>query len=166
MRDNARRRTRGVREARTVPAAPAYITRKIPHYEFLDEEALVKLEEQADWIIQEIGLEFREDPEALRIWKEAGADVKDTRVRLPRGMARELSKTAPASFVQHARNPARSVRIGEEATVFAPVYGPPFVRDLEKGRRYGAIEDFNNLGQADLHAAVAASFRICHLRTV
>ena len=145
MRDNARRRTRGVREARTVPAAPAYITRKIPHYEFLDEEALVKLEEQADWIIQEIGLEFREDPEALRIWKEAGADVKDTRVRLPRGMARELSKTAPASFVQHARNPARSVRVGEEATVFAPVYGPPFVRDLEKGRRYGAIEDFNNL---------------------
>ncbi len=145
MREKARRRTRGERQTRAVLQAPAYITRKIPYYEFLGEEGLVKLEEQADWIIQEIGLEFREDPEALQIWKDAGADVKDTRVRLPRGMARELSKTAPASFTQHGRNPARNVKIGEDSTVFAPVYGPPFVRDLEKGRRYGAMEDFNKL---------------------
>ncbi|MEM9277858.1 MAG: trimethylamine methyltransferase family protein [Pseudomonadota bacterium] len=145
MRENSKRRTRSERSARAAPQAPAYITRKIPHYEFLNEEGLVRLEEQADWIIQEIGLEFREDPVALEIWKKAGADVKETRVRLPKGMARELSKTAPASFTQHARNPARTVKIGEEATVFAPVYGPPFVRDLEKGRRYGAMEDFNNL---------------------
>jgi len=145
MRENARRRTRGERQTRAVAPAPAYITRKIPYFEFLSEEGLVKLEEQAEWIIQEVGLEFREDPEALRIWKEAGADVKDTRVRLPKGMARELSKTAPSSFTQHARNPARNVKIGDDATVFAPVYGSPFVRDLEKGRRYGAIEDFDKL---------------------
>ncbi|MEM7068772.1 MAG: trimethylamine methyltransferase family protein [Pseudomonadota bacterium] len=145
MRENTRRRTRGERQPREAVRAPAYITRKIPYYEFLSEEGLVKLEEQADWIIQEIGLEFREDPVALEIWKEAGADVKDTRVRLPKGMARELSKTAPSSFVQHARNRERSVWIGDEATVFAPVYGPPFVRDLEKGRRYGSMEDFEKL---------------------
>ena len=145
MRENARRRTRGERQTRATAPAPAYITRKIPYFEFLSEEGLVKLEEQAEWIIQEVGLEFREDPEALRIWKEAGADVKDTRVRLPKGMARELSKTAPSSFTQHARNPARNVKIGDDATVFAPVYGSPFVRDLEQGRRYGAIDDFNKL---------------------
>jgi trimethylamine--corrinoid protein Co-methyltransferase len=28
--------------------------------------------------------------------------------------------------------------------VFAPVYGPPFVRDLDGGRRYATIEDFRN----------------------
>ena len=28
--------------------------------------------------------------------------------------------------------------------VLAPVYGPPFVRDLEGGRRYATIEDFRN----------------------
>lgn len=145
MRENSRRRTRGERQVRSVPKAPAYITRQIPYYEFLNEEGLVKLEEQADWIIQEVGLEFREDPIALEIWKEAGADVKDTRVRLPKGMARELSKTAPSSFTQHARNPERSVKIGDGNTVFAPVYGPPFVRDLEKGRRYGSMEDLQNL---------------------
>ena len=30
-------------------------------------------------------------------------------------------------------------------TVFAPNYGSPFVRDLDRGRRYGTIEDFRNL---------------------
>ncbi len=121
--------------------APAYVKRKIPYYEFLSEENLVRLEDQADWIIQEVGLEFREDPVALEIWKEAGADVKGTRVRAPKGMIRELCKTAPSEFVQHSRNPARSVLIGGDNLVCTTVYGPPFVRDLEGGRRYGTIED-------------------------
>ena len=98
--------------------------RQIPFYEFLGEEGLVKLEDQADWLIQEVGLEFRDDAKALEIWKKAGADVKGTRVRLERGMARELCKTAPSEFTQVARNPARNVRIGGNSQVFAPVYGP------------------------------------------
>jgi trimethylamine--corrinoid protein Co-methyltransferase len=36
------------------------------------------------------------------------------------------------------------VRIGGPHTVLAPSYGTPFVRDLDKGRRYGTIEDFRN----------------------
>jgi len=139
------RRARGEARAADVTAAPAYVTRRIPFYEMLDEEALVRIEDQADWIIQEVGMEFRDDPVALDIWRDAGADVKKTRVRLPKGMARDLLKTAPAEFTQHARNPARSVRIGGNNQVFAAVYGSPFVRDLEGGRRYGTIEDFNNL---------------------
>jgi trimethylamine--corrinoid protein Co-methyltransferase len=121
------------------------VTRKIPFYEFLGEEGLVKLEDQADWLIQEVGIEFRDDPQALDIWKQAGADIKGTRVRLDLGMARSLCKTAPSEFIQVARNPARNVRIGGSSQVFAPVYGPPFVRDLEGGRRYGSFVDFENL---------------------
>ncbi|MFI5392291.1 MAG: trimethylamine methyltransferase family protein, partial [Myxococcota bacterium] len=34
--------------------------------------------------------------------------------------------------------------IGGNATVFAPAYGSPFVRDVDGGRRYGTIEDFRN----------------------
>ncbi len=144
-RTKPRRRNRETRGTRKAQPAPAYITRTIPYYEFLSEEGLVKLEDQADWLIQEIGLEFREDPFALDIWRKAGADVKDTRVRLPGGMARDLCKTAPAKFTQHARNPARSVEIGGNSAVFAPVYGPPFIRCLEKGRRYGSMDDLENL---------------------
>ena len=131
--------------AGTGTVAPAYVTRRIPFLEFLDEEALVRIEEQADWIIQEVGLEFRDDPKAIRIWRAFGADVKGTRVRLDKGVARRLCRTAPRRFVQHARNPARSVEIGETSTVFAPVYGPPFVRDLEGERRYGSLADFRKL---------------------
>lgn len=141
-----RRRARGARRTeRAAPVAPAYVKRVLPFYEMLDEEALVKLENQADWIIQEIGLEFRDDPVALDIWRAAGADVKETRVRAPKGMIRALCQTAPSSFIQHARNPARSVKIGDDAQVFAAVYGPPFVRDLKGGRRYGTMEDHRNL---------------------
>src|SRR5438034_1337459 len=44
-----------------------------------------------------------------------------------------------------ARNPERNVVIGGDGIVFAPVYGPPFVRSLDEPRRYGTIEDFRNL---------------------
>ncbi|MEM7267677.1 MAG: trimethylamine methyltransferase family protein [Pseudomonadota bacterium] len=141
-----RKRSRGARRAeRAAPPAPAYVTRQIPFYEFMGEEGLQKLEDQADWIIQEIGLEFREDEEALRIWREAGADVDGTRVRAERGLIRHLCQTAPTEFTQHARNPSRSVKIGGKHQIFAAVYGPPFVRDLEGGRRYGTMEDLEKL---------------------
>lgn len=133
------------RRSQAPRAAPAYVTRRIPFYAYLDEEGLVRLEQQADWLIKEVGLEFREDPQALATWKAAGADVKGTRVRAPEGMIRELCRSAPAEFTQAARNPARSVRIGGTGQVFAPVYGSPFVRDLNGGRRYGSIEDFETL---------------------
>lgn len=126
-------------------AAPAYITRRIPYYELLGEEGLDAIEHHADTLLAEIGIEFRGDPEAIRLWREAGATIDGERVRMDRGMARAIiRKSTPARFTQHARNPARSVEIGGPHTVFSPAYGSPFVRDLEKGRRYGSIEDFRN----------------------
>jgi trimethylamine--corrinoid protein Co-methyltransferase len=122
-----------------------YIVRKIPLVTVLDEEGLQIIERNADTILQEVGIEFRDEPEALELWKKAGADVKGTRIRFPRGLCRSIiQKSAPKEYIQHARNPERSVRIGGDATVFAPVYGPPFIRNLDEGRRYATIEDFRN----------------------
>jgi trimethylamine--corrinoid protein Co-methyltransferase len=122
-----------------------FIMRKVGVYEVLDEEALNLIETNADIVLEEIGIEFRDDAEALELLRNAGCDVRGERVRFPRGLARKIvSENAPRSFVQHARNPERSVEIGGNATVFAPVYGPPFVRDLEGERRYATIEDFEN----------------------
>jgi trimethylamine--corrinoid protein Co-methyltransferase len=126
------------------PVQLSYIRRKLAQYEVLDEEGLALIEANADLILEEIGIEFRDDEEALALWRGAGADVNGTRVRFPRGLCRSLIATAPKTFTQHARNPDRTVEIGGNATVFAPVYGPPFVRDLDNGRRYGTIEDFRN----------------------
>jgi trimethylamine--corrinoid protein Co-methyltransferase len=125
------------------PSMP-YITRKIKTYEVLDEEGLELIERNADTVLEEIGIEFREDAEALELWRQAGADVRGERVHFPKGLCRELLKSAPSEFTWHARNPERSVRIGGNATVFAPVYGSPFVRDLEGNRRYATLEDFRN----------------------
>jgi len=135
------------REARTRAHSPQvpFIERKVPVYEILGEEGLALIESNAETILQEIGIEFRDDAEALAIWRDAGADVDGERVRFPRGMCRQLIQaTAPAEFTQHARNPARSTVIGGNRTVLVPAYGPPFVRDLDRGRRYATIEDFRN----------------------
>jgi len=138
---DAKRAARSARAASSVP----YITRRIPYYEVLDEEGLSLMETNADTILEEIGIDFREDAEALSIWKAAGADVQAERVHFPRGMCRTLiQRSAPREFTQHARNPARSVVIGGKNTVFAPAYGSPFVRNLDEGRRYARIEDFRN----------------------
>ena len=119
-----------------------YIQRNIPNLEILNEEALEIIEANAETVLQEIGVNFVENPYALELWKAAGADVQGERVRIPKGLARQLCSTAPKSFIQHARNPERSVAIGGRNLVLAPVYGPPFVRDSEGGRRYATIADF------------------------
>ena len=141
----------GSREARqkaraAPPAGPAYITRAIPNYELLSEEGLQAVERHADQLLEEIGFEIRGDREAIALWRAAGAKiVADWRVQVPAGLARDIiRRSAPREFIQHARNPQRSVRIGGPHTVFAPAYGPPFVTDLVRGRRYGTLEDFHN----------------------
>ena len=137
----AKRAARLAHAAETVP----FITRKLLPYEAMSEEGLALIEHNADTVLEEIGIDFKGDAEALELWRAAGADVRGERVHCPRGLCRSIVRAhAPASYVQHARNPARSVVMGGAHTVFAPNYGSPFVRDLEGGRRYGTIADFSN----------------------
>ena len=121
-----------------------FIQRNIPNFEILNEEALQIIEWNAETVLEEIGVNFVENPAALALWRAAGADVKGERVHIPRGLARKLCATAPSSFTQHARNPERNVEIGGRNLVLAPVYGPPFVRDATGGRRYATLHDFQN----------------------
>jgi trimethylamine--corrinoid protein Co-methyltransferase len=122
-----------------------FLTRTLAPFEVLGDEGLSQIEANADTILQEVGLEFRGDADALRLLKDAGADVQGERVRFPLGMARQIVQaSAPRVFTQYARNEANHVQIGGNATVLAPNYGSPFVRDLDHGRRYGTIEDFRN----------------------
>ena len=144
------RRARGGADARraartsTTIHQAGFIRRKIKLYEPFSDDQLELIEHNAELVLQEIGVDFRDDAEALAMWKAAGADVKGDRVRFPKGLVRGLIKTAPREFTQFARNPANNVTVGGKNTIFAPVYGPPFVRDLDGGRRYATIEDFRN----------------------
>ena len=119
-------------------------SRRTPAYELLDNTALLKIEKHADWILSNIGVEFRGDHAALALFSEAGATVEGTRVRFDAGHLRSLCSTAPNEFTLHARDPLNTVTIGGEHIVLMPGYGSPFVSDLENGRRYATLDDFHN----------------------
>ncbi|MCY3851147.1 MAG: trimethylamine methyltransferase family protein [Acidimicrobiaceae bacterium] len=150
------RAVRQAARAATTAETVAYIERKLPPVEMLDEEGLVQIETNAETILAEIGVAFQDFPPALELWRDAGADIDGELVRIPRGMCREiLARSAPAVYTQHARNPQRSVKIGGNTTVFAPNYGSPFVTDLDTGRRYATLTDFQN--------AVKLTYMLPHL---
>ena len=66
------REAKRARASASGPVAP-YIKRNIPFVEILNEEGLELIERNADTILEEIGIDFRDDAEALDIWREAGA---------------------------------------------------------------------------------------------
>jgi trimethylamine--corrinoid protein Co-methyltransferase len=122
-----------------------FLTSTLQPYEVLSEEGLAIIEHNADTILEEVGVEIRDFPEGLPTFANAGAHVDGTRVRFPRGLARQIVQaTAPRQYTQHARNPAHSVEIGGKHIVLAPNYGSPFVHDLDNGRRYATLADFQN----------------------
>ena len=123
-----------------------FLQRRLEPVEVLDEAGLQQIEANAELILSEVGVAFQEFPEALDLWRAAGAEVDGDLVKFPPGLCRSLVQaTAPKDFMQHARNSARSVQIGGNSTVFAPNYGSPFVTDLDSGRRYATLEDFENV---------------------
>ncbi len=142
-RGGGREGRRAARSASAV-AAPAFLTRRLRPFEVASEEALEIIEDHADTLLERVGVEIRDYPSAVERFRSAGCEVDGTRVRFPRGLARQLVQTAPPVYTQHARNPERNVQIGGDATVFAPNYGSPFVHDLDAGRRYATLADFEN----------------------
>ncbi len=151
MTERTRRRGggRAARQAQRTAADVAvntHLQRSLPPVSVLDEAGLAQIEENAETILSEVGVAFQDFPRALELWRDAGADVEGEMVRFPRGMCREIVQSnAPAAYTQHARNPARSVPIGGDATVFVPNYGSPFVADLDEGRRYATLADFERV---------------------
>lgn len=131
--------------AASATVAPPFLTRTISPLEVVSTEGLEIIEANAETILEQVGIDFAGYPRALDVLADAGADVDGERVRFPKGLCRDIvTATAPRTFIQHARNSARSVTIGGDATVFAPNYGSPFVLDLDRGRRYASLEDFEN----------------------
>jgi trimethylamine--corrinoid protein Co-methyltransferase len=118
----------------------------LPPLELLPPNRLEQLHEASMRILEDIGLAFMDD-EALDIWEKAGAKVDRARqhVWMDRGLILAAVAQAPSSFTWRARNPERSVFIGENAVAFAPQGGVAYVTDLDHGRRVGTLEDYEKL---------------------
>lgn len=140
-------RRRKAADTRLPPEVRApFIQRKLATFSVLSVAGLEQIEANADIILAETGMEFRDDPEILQIFRDAGCYVDGTRVRFAPGFCRKtITATAPAHFIQYARNSSNNVQLGGEASVLCPAWGPPFVHDLDRGRRYASHGDFINL---------------------
>ena len=140
------RRGRGARkaarQARDFTMLPA-LKRRLPLTEVMDQEQVERVDDASMGILEDVGVVFR-DPIALEDWKKAGADVRGENVHLDRGLVRELIATIPAEFTFQARNTANSLPFGGDHSIFVPMTGAPYLRDLEDVRRGPTLEDLAN----------------------
>ena len=133
---DARRTLRTGRREEMLPA----LRHGLPYTEPLHQEQVERIDDASMRILEEVGVDFR-DPVALADWKRAGAKIEGERVYLDRGLVLELIASIPSTITLHARNPARSVTLGEGQSIFVPMTGAPFIRDLDNVRRNGTLED-------------------------
>ncbi len=143
MANRRRGRRRSHRAAAAAMPEMKPITYRLPIYELLDEEGLERLHQASMRILAELGIDFY-DEETRDILKAHGADVRGDTVYFDAALIEEYVARAPGQFTQLARNPQNNVVIGGDQIVFAPVYGPPFVLDFERGRREATLADFQN----------------------
>ena len=115
---------------------------RLPLCEPLDEEQIRRIDDASMDILEQVGVVFR-DEVAVRDWRQAGAEVRDERVHLDRNLVRELIATIPAAFTYHARNPEKNVPLGGRSTIFVPMTGAPYLRDLDDVRRLPTMDDLS-----------------------
>jgi trimethylamine--corrinoid protein Co-methyltransferase len=140
------RRGRGARTAqrqkRDILMLPA-LNRGLPLTEPMHPDQIERIDSASMDILEQIGVVFR-DPIALADWKKAGADVRGDTVHLDRALVRELISTIPETFTYHARNPANNLPFGKNHSIFVPMTGAPYLRDLDDVRRNPTLDDLAN----------------------
>jgi trimethylamine--corrinoid protein Co-methyltransferase len=119
------------------------LQRGLPLTEPMTHEEIRRIDEASMAILEDVGVVFR-DPVALEDWRRAGADVRGERVHLDRGLVRELIATIPAQYMIHARDPFKSLPFGGDRSIFVPMTGAPYLRDLEDVRRAPTLADLAN----------------------
>lgn len=120
------------------------LRRGLEPVEPLDQQQIEKIDAASMAILEEVGVIFRDD-QAIEDWKAAGADIRDgDRVHLDRDLVRELIKSIPAEFTYHARNPANNLPFGKQHSIFVPMTGAPYLRDLDDKRRSPTLDDLAN----------------------
>jgi len=120
-------------------------TNTLKPYDILSEDQVQQIHDHAMQILQEIGVDFLY-PRALDTFRRAGVKIEESRVHFEPGFIEEQIRKVPETFQVQARNPKNTVTIGGNHMVNAPVYGPPFITDLDRGRRGATIADYSANG--------------------
>jgi trimethylamine--corrinoid protein Co-methyltransferase len=139
------RRRGGRRERRNLRTRPDHamlpqLTGRLPLTAPMDAEQIERIDRASLDILEDVGVVFRDDI-ALEDWRRAGADVRGERVHLDRALVKSLISTIPPTITLHARNPDKSVTLGGRQSIFVPMTGAPYLRDLEDMRRAPTLDD-------------------------
>jgi trimethylamine--corrinoid protein Co-methyltransferase len=110
----------------------------------LTQEQMTKFHDAAMAVLGKTGVVFH-DAEALQIFQKYGFKVDGKRVFFSEKEVVKALESAPRRFRINARNPEKSVIIGEDHLVFAPGYGAPFVAESSGKQRNATMEDYDNL---------------------
>ena len=113
------------------------------YFEYFSEQEVRRIHETCLRLLETVGVDFSYEP-ALEVLKKAGCKVEGQRVFFPPKLVEAQVAKAPAHYTLQARNPEKNVVIGGEHIAFIPCYGPPFVTDLDRGRRASTLEDYIN----------------------
>ncbi|MDP3961530.1 MAG: trimethylamine methyltransferase family protein [Pseudorhodobacter sp.] len=148
------RRKRGRRE--TIIARPWRDLRyTYAPIELLSPDEVALVHRSAMTVLEDVGMRIQ-DPEARSILRSAGfrVDEASEMVKFDAGRVMELVALAPGIASVRGRDPAKRVLMGQGHFGLTAVSGPPFVSDIEGGRRYGTYEDQTNFlkltAQSDL----------------
>lgn len=113
-------------------------------YQVLTQNEIEQIHENTLRIMENIGVVMKYPP-AQEILKKGGCKIDGDTVHFPRQLVEKAIKTAPSSFTIYARNPEKNLLLSTETTIYAGPNCPPFVRDMDRGRRNGTLEDFTNI---------------------
>lgn len=113
-------------------------------YQLLTQNEIEMIHENSLRIMENIGIVMTNE-QAREILSKHGAILDGERVKFPKKLVEEAIKLSPSSYTLHGRNADKDVTISTEFTAYAGPYGSPFVTDLDRGRRKGTLEDFNNI---------------------
>lgn len=94
-------------------------------------------------ILGSTGVAFNEE-EALSIFKANDFRIEGKTVFFDERQVRAALETAPAKFTVTARNPEKSVVIGEEGFALVPGYGAPFITAADGSQREATMADYDN----------------------
>jgi trimethylamine--corrinoid protein Co-methyltransferase len=96
-------------------------------------------------VLSETGIEIL-SASARALFGDAGAEVDPAteRVRMEPALVESLIRSCPAGWTFHARNAEHNVTLGGRSLNFCNATTPPYVSDLEGGRRIGSCVDFND----------------------
>ncbi len=141
----ARRRERAKR-VRT-PVSTTHHRRLVNPFEplkVLSDDNVAHIHQTAKTYLAEHGIKVLLD-EARTIFSQNGSTVDESMmVRIDPDSIDAALAAAPTEFELLAPNPDRNQHVGGNSLVLAPVGGPPFASDREKGRRPGTIVDQEN----------------------